>query len=109
MTRGLTIVVNMHHYDEMALDPAAHQGRSPGGEDICSFSNALYRIAKSAPAVTVPVAVKAGINLWSQINNEPAGLLRLYRPCQSNRFIQIKTAIMESRSFHPASGSESTR
>src|SRR4030095_7139737 len=29
MTRRLTIVVNMHHYDEMALGPAAHQARFP--------------------------------------------------------------------------------
>ena len=46
LSRGLAIVVNMHHYEEMALDPAAHQDRFVAiwqqiAEHYQSYPNAL--------------------------------------------------------------------
>ncbi len=88
LPQGLAVIVNMHHYEEMALDPKGHQARfisiwQPIAEHYKSYPNALLFEPMNEPNGAVVASV------WNKLLE---ATLPVIRPTNPTRNIVIGPA-----------------
>ena len=82
LTQGLAVVLNMHHYEEMALDPAAHQARFIAlwqqiAEHYQSYPNGLLFEPMNEPNGAVVPSV------WNKLTAATLPVIRATNPTRN--------------------------